>query len=106
MMVTLLRVERASACRPVLPLAMKRHANALVHLAGRLVRESQREDGARRDAALEEAHDALRDDTRLSRAGSCKDQKRAGLVLDGTGLRGVQRELHAATGRSTRTPNG
>ena len=65
--------------------------DALAHLGGGLVSERHREDRPRRDAALEQARHALRDDARLARARAGEDEHRPHVVLDGSLLRRVQR---------------
>ena len=45
---------------------------------------------AARDAALEQAHDAVGDDARLAGAGAGEDEERAVTVLDGIALGRIQ----------------
>ncbi len=64
-------------------------SHALGHLAGGLVREGERADHVRGDAALHQASDAVRDDARLAGAGAGQNEHRAVLVLDRLLLGGV-----------------
>jgi hypothetical protein len=86
-------------------LAQKR-GDARAHLAGRLVREREREDRARRDAALEQPRDAVSDHPRLAGARAREHHERPGEVLHGSPLFGVQRVRHAAPSRIGRVPSG
>jgi hypothetical protein len=62
----------------------------LFHFGGGLVGERHRQDGARQNAALEQARDSHRDHARLAGSGAGQDQHGAVIVLDGFALRGVQ----------------
>ena len=60
--------------------------DALAHLGGGLVGEGHRQDRPRRDAALDQAGDALGDDARLAGACAGEHQDGAEFVLDGGAL--------------------
>ena len=65
--------------------------DALGHLGGGLVGEGDGEDGVRRDTALlDEIGDAVRDDARLARARSGKDEHRTVDGLDCLTLLGIK----------------
>ena len=66
-------------------------ADALLHLAGGLVREGHRQDVVRRNVLLgEEVRDAVGDDPRLARTRPGQDEHRGALVGDGFPLFGVE----------------
>jgi hypothetical protein len=68
---------------------------ALAHLVGGLVGEAQGDDALGRLPALEQVHDAVRDDPRLARAGAREHQQRPLGVGDGLALIGVEAaEIH------------
>jgi len=83
-------VERRDP-HPLGALRADERADALPHLARRLVREGDREDLARpRLPRLEQARDAVREHTGLARAGSRDDEQGAAAVEHGLPLLRVQ----------------
>ncbi len=65
-------------------------AHAAAHLFGRLVREGDREDVHRVNAASDEVGDAVREHTGLARTRSGNDEQRSAVVFDCVALIGVE----------------
>ena len=71
--------------------------DAMSHFLCGLIGKRQAEDISRRDASLNQARDAMCDDSRLTGSGASKDQQRPLEMFDGGSLRFGQTALHNTT---------
>jgi len=81
--------------------------DAALHFGGSFVRESEREDLRRRDAAFDEVRDAVSNNPRLPAAGAGQDQERPIAMRHGfaLGLSQIfEKVIHRAEGGSARHP--